>query len=499
MGKRIRAVSLIIFILFLSLAVLLLSSCTNEQAKTEKPRFEGEVKEAVDYLTGEGLQPLEVISERTAKIITWEDLCQADDIIAVDAFLNKAISEISTGNGYGDVALDSIILLLEDKTTAAEVYFHNGEIIGGLTYKYEDNLHPKQYRSLQGETLEEILHMDYPVWKGQQVDNPSVYLIELKNAFRDGYSIVSKVIAVNQGISLVLCRNEIESRVYICDLNSGTDYYSGISLENHYSIKARELDNELIALILPDRIVMLDNDNFGIVEEIHFPDNFFSQADDLDISPDGKMIAYAVTEGLYVCDSDFSNSKLLVESLIGQDPYGLDWEVPRYPLFSPDSGQVLYRMVGYEWPIGTGVISVDGTDNRFFESGTEERVYTLWYDDNFIYSSAPCYSDKDRPCLLDINTGEKIDLMRDVPEDKTAFYYPGKDGKLFYWEADLEKSLQKFGIYDIINQSFHNMLEIPALYLESCFYDNATNTAMFTASNYPVKSKLFIMAGLAAK
>lgn len=503
-----------IAILLLTIILILsLTSCSKEQAEppvpdsepviTEpEPEYTGQIAEAMDYLIHEGLKPIEVINEGTDMVITWEILCDDTNVQRLNAFLNNAVSNISEQNGYGQVNLKSIVLLLENDKTAAEIFFQEDKIIGGVIYP-EDEISraDKQYRSLDGETLQEIRYMNYPIWKADQVDKPALFLIQAESAFKDGFNEVSRIISFEQGRCLIVYRNDTESRVYAYDTQDGSDFYTGISLQDNSFIRAKQLQDNKTALMLVDEILMVDSISFELLDEIKYPIGETVQPDDIDISPDGKTIAYANKKGIVVCDNHFDNSKVIVESLIGKDPHGMDWEVPRYPVFSSDSTQILYRMVGYEWAIGTGVIKVDGLDNRFFEADTDGRVFTEWYDDKLIYSSSAAYSETEQPMLLNIDTGVETSLVKDVPKDKRISYYPGNEGKLFYWETELsyeelETNALTFGIYDINKQSFERILEIPMIHLDSSSYDRLNNTFVFTASNYPVRSKAFILSDI---
>ncbi len=501
-------------ILLLTIMLILsLTSCSKEQAEppvpdsepviTEpKPEYTGQIAEAMDYLIHEGLKPIEVINEGSDMVITWEILSYDTNVQKLNAFLNNAVSNISEQNGYGQVNLKSIILLLEDKRTVAEVFFQKDKILGGVTYPNDEiSRVDKQYRSVYGETLEEIRNMNYPIWKAGQVKEPELYLIQARNAINDGFEKVTRIISFEQGKCLIVYRNDAESRVYVYDTQDNTDFYTGISLQENSFIRVRQLEENKIAMMLVDRILILDNISFGVLEEIKYPDEETVQPDDLDISPDGKTIVYSNKKGLVVCDNRFDNSKVIVESMIGDDPHGMDSEVPRYPVFSLDSTQILYRIVGYEWSIGTGVIKVDGSDNRFFESDTDGRVFTEWYDDKLIYSSSAAYSETEQPMLLNIDTGVKTSLVKDVPKDKRISYYPASEGTLFYWETELsyeetETNTLVFGIYDINKQIFEKVLEIPMIHLDSSSYDRFNNAFIFTANNYPVRSKAFILADI---
>lgn len=502
-------------LLLIMVLILSLTSCSKEQAKppapdsepdiTEpepEPEYTGQIAEAMDYLIHEGLKPIEVINDGTDMVITWEILCDDTNVQRLNAFLNDAISIISERKGYGEVNLKSIVILLEDKKTAAEIFFQEDKIIGGVTYPENDkSKQDKQYRSLNGETIEEIRNINYPIWETEQVDEPTLFQIQIESAFKDGFNEVNRIISFEQGRCLIVYRNDTESRVYVYDTQDGSDFYSGISLQDNSFIRAKQLQENKTALMLVDKILIVDSISFEVLDEIKYPIGERVQPDDIDISPDGKTIVYANKTGLVVCDDRFDNSNVIVESMIGADPHGMDSEVPRYPVFSPDSTQILYRMVGYEWAIGTGVIKVDGSDNRFFESDTDERVFTEWYDHNLLYSSSAAYSETEHPMLLNIDTGQKISLVKNIAQNKRLSYYPGNEGMLFYWETELsfeesENDTLIFGIYDINDLSSERILEIPMIHLDSSFYDKVNNTFVFTASNYPVRTKPFILAGI---
>lgn len=78
------------------------------------------------------------------------------------------------------------------------------------------------------------------------------------------------------------------------------------------------------------------------------------------LSPDGTRYVFASMDGLFTCDADFQNSKLLLARVNGSDPNGMDTEAPGSPQWIDDS-RIAYSWFGYEWLIGAGIIQSDGS------------------------------------------------------------------------------------------------------------------------------------------
>lgn len=500
--------------------ILSVSACSpKEVPKTGEPDpqsdmpkeavYEGKVKEVRDYLLEQGLEPLEALTkdpEGEEVEVTWADLCEKEQVIILNAFLNQAISDVSSQNNYSPVNLRKVILLLKDGTTAAEIYFIKENIIGGVTYSKEEiSQEEKQYFSLKGESLAQIKHIDYPVWQaGQAASKPAIYYLNVEQAKKDGFERAIQIQSFDQGRFLITFQNDRECRVYLYDTRDGSDFYTGISFPEYPQIRVIQLQEGKTAVILPDKFRIVDQ-RFKTIEEIKYPQSEEISMDDLDISRDGQTIAYRSKQGLAVSDRYFGNSKVIVASKIGKDPHGLDWEVPRYPAFSPDSSRIMYRYVGYEWLIGTGIISPDGSDQKYYQADKEETTYTKWYDGSHIYSSGPAYGDYKNPVLLNVETGEKSYLVQDAPEDKQIEYFPGKDKTLFYLENKMNDqgflAPAEFGYYDVGQKSWNPLITAPGLPDQSIFgsydsYDQDKNIFGFIVHNYPIWSKPVVLAGL---
>ena len=469
-------------------------------------------KKAYSYLLEENIEVAEVIDENVERIITWEIICDDENVQMVNAFLDNEITKASERNGYGSVTVKSTTFLLKEMETIAEVFFIKDRIIGAVQYPKNDiSKYEKEYRSLKGENIEQLLQMSYPLWTGEAGIKPAVYNIIPKNAADDGFGEIVQIHNLDSNRYILVGRNmdrkkdnqpgnsSNEIRLYVYDIGDNTDFYTGISYkEKLLPIRgSKQLQDNSIALILSDRISIVDGQSMKLIKEIKYPKDEDLYKDDFDISADGESIVFATKDGLTISDYKFGNSNILVKSKIGNDPSGLDWEVPRYPQFSPDSTRVMYRMVGYEWVVGTGIINTDGTDNKFYDAKREERSFTKWYNDQYLYSDSPSYSDSDYPALLDVNSGEQIELIKEKQEGKDIQFYLGEDDKLFYYETDISNSSGiRFGYYHINTGIFNQIMEIPQINLESTHYNSKNEVFIFTASKYPVSSKLLILTGL---
>lgn len=476
-------------------------------------KYEGKIKEARDYLILKGLEPAEVVTKAIdgdQKVITWEDLCNNEQAMILNTFLDKKIQDISSRNNYGSVNLRSVTFLINGGNAAAkmasEIFFYDDKIIGGVTYPKDDiSQEKKQYCSLAGETLAKIRHIDYRVWQAGQNSStvPAIYYLEGKQALNDGFEKAAQIQSLGLGRLLITYQNAQESRVYFYNTKDGSDYYTGISFADYPGMRVKQLEGNKTAVFLAQKMLIVNAQDFKILEEVKYPRGEEVGIDDLDISPDGQIIAYRNKKGLVACDNHFGNARVIVEAKVGKDPNGLDSEGPRYPVFSPDSSRIMYRLVGYEWLVGTGIIAPDGSGHHYFKADSEETHYIRWYDNHQIFSSGPAYGDFQNPVLLNIETGEKTFLIPEAPKEKAIQYFLGKNNQLFYQETKINENgdleLVQFGSYDRKNKKWNTLMEGPKFYpldFHNAAYDTENNTFGFIVSNHPLWSRPAILVGL---
>lgn len=462
---RLMKLSQLFFALLVIALIMMFTACSKQEEKptlsepveinededeTPQAQYEGKIKEARDYLIQEGLDPAEVVTqmiEGDERVITWEDLCDDEQAMILNDFLDDAISDISSHNNYA------------------------------------------------------------PVWRAGQdsgsndsARTPAIYYLQAEQALKDGFERVIQIQNLDQGRSLITFRNNLETRVYVYDTKDASDFYTGISFkyDEDTSIRVKQLDANRTAILSANKILIVDSKSLNILKEIIYPKEEVLSVDDIEFSSDGQTIACANRKGLMVYDSNFENGKVIVESKIGKDPYGMDWEVPRYPIFSPDSSRIMYRLVGYEWLVGTGIIAPDGSDHRYFKADSEETTFIQWYDNNQIYSNGPAYGDFNNPVLHNIQTGENTHLVQDALKNKRIDYFLGN--KLYYQETGINESDNwRFGYYDIISKTWNKLMESPKFHqinLSKTAYDRVNNTFVFIVDNSPLPGKAAILAGI---
>lgn len=103
------------------------------------------------------------------------------------------------------------------------------------------------------------------------------------------------------------------------------------------------------------------------------------------LSPDGSKYAYVAFGGLYTCDVNFKNSKLILPRTPGNDPDGMEAEAPGAPKWL-NNNQIAYSWYGYEWLIGSGIIESDGSvdtrpvllENRTVEVTDDENLLLVY-------------------------------------------------------------------------------------------------------------------------
>lgn len=472
----------------------------------EEKVYEGKIEEAKIYLREAGLDPLDPITqspEGNERIVTWEDLATRQEAMLLDAFLERSIQKISAEKAYGPVNLRTVAFHLE-KNRLAEVYFYEDKILGGVTYP-EEGQDKSDYRSIQGETLAQIRNIDFPVWQaGQsQPKDPSIFYLHPQQATQDGFEQVFQVFSLGYGKTLIVLKNDVEIRAYVYDLKTGVDFYTGISTrEDYLPLRVKPLQANQVAVLLQDRMIIVNREDFQVVREINYPEEV--ALDDIDISLDGQIIVSAGKRGLTVYDGNFATGKTIVPSKIGTDPNGIDTQAPRYPVLSPDSSHILYRTYGYEWLVGTGTIALDGSDHRYFTADQVETTFVRWYDNAHIYSNGSPYVESDNPVLRNISTGEETPLIKEAPKDKNLRYFQGKNQQfLFTLETLLDENYNletvKLGYYDLSKGMWHSLMESNALRHLDWYpltYDSQENVFVFALSNDPLASRPAILTGL---
>lgn len=480
---------------------------SSETIPSAEENYAGKIKEAKDYLVEAGLTPLKPLTqspEGQEKTITWEDLAMKQEAMLLDAFLDRSIQKASEKKAYGAVDLRTVVFHLENERLA-EVFFYEDRILGGVTYPVQQDQETRDYRTLKGESLAQIRNIDYPVWQAGQSQprDPSIFYLQPKQASQDGFENALQVFSLGHGKILMILKKDLEIRAYVYDLETGLDFNTGISTRGDYlPIRVKPLQNKQVAVLLEDKMLIVDSDDFQTIREMNYPEEM--GLDDIDISLDGQTIVASGKMGLIVYDGNFAKGKTIVPSKIGSDPHGLDSESPRYPVLSPDSSLILYRLCGYEWLAGTGTIALDGSKHRFFAADQEQRTYVKWYDKSHIFSYGSPYMESEKPVIRNINTGEETTLVKNAPKDKKLRYLQSKDQKLFFTlETLLDQNYNlktvELGYYDLSSGVWRSLMESKALnhldwYLLT--YDPQENIFVFALGNYPLASRPAVLAGL---
>jgi len=502
-GQKPRLTVLLIFILILSLSA---TACRSTNPPPE-PAPGDKIAAAKNYLQKMGLNPLQPLtssSEGTKRTFTLKAFNTGQEVELLDEFLNNFIQDTLHQNGDEPVELSYVSFQLEDEHVA-DVYFYQDEIVGGVMYpRQEIDQERKNYRSLKGETLAQLRGIDFPVWRTGEspASIPAIFYLEANQAKQDGFEHVVQTWSLGQGRFLLVFKNDAEIRAYVYDLQTGKDFYTGISTtEDYLPLRVKPLAGNQVAVMLQDKLLLVDRQDFRVLKELGYPDDV--NMDDLDISPDGRIIVAGGRGGLRVYDGNFENGKTLVPAKIGTDPYGRDSEHPRHPVLSPDSSRILYRVVGYEWLVGTGTIALDGSDHRFFKADQAETTYFKWYDNSHIYSDGSSAYVKGRPVIRNIVTGEERYLLNDVPEDKNYRYFLGKNDMLFILENVFDENFNyvttRLGYYDPSEDTVHILMENPALWYLDWYlsaYDELHNAFVFGIGNPPLASRPAILVGL---
>jgi len=211
-------------------------------------------------------------------------------------------------------------------------------------------------------------------------------------------------------------------KLFRYDLTTGSTspLFAGIEDEKAlpFSSRTKTLNDRNIVFQENSRLIILEKGTFKVLKEFTVP----GDGKGFDLSPDGSSLVYSDAEGLYLTDLNRSYSRLILASRKGKRD--IDVQRPIWPQWSADGQKILYVLGGWEWTYGIGVISPDGTANRFYEFG--DAVLAKWFNDSRRIALGQAPPGSDNPVfssvILDTTTGETTKLNRDGNS-----FYPGPD------------------------------------------------------------------------
>lgn len=225
---------------------------------------------------------------------------------------------------------------------------------------------------------------------------------------------ISDVVFVGEQKIVVSYPRDIgEVGALIVDLESG----SFTMLPDNFRVLKKLENGDLFGTLEAENTyVILDKETYSVRKQLRQPEG---TDPDLDLSPDGKTVAYVKNEGLFVSDLEFSQPVLLVASKTAPDAFKS--ERPRYPMWL-DNSRILYRMLGWEQVNASGVINRDGKSGKSYGESKNAVIYPLISGD-FLYRG-----EYGLGCgLLDGNTGQKKAVTRALLEyEGFAFDKNGK-------------------------------------------------------------------------
>ena len=225
---------------------------------------------------------------------------------------------------------------------------------------------------------------------------------------------INHVVFLDPGRISITCPKDIgEHRSFLYDLETK----QAVKLPDNTTV-LKKLDNDDLFVMTKanTEYAILDGASYTVKKAIARPENVDNS---LDISPDGKSIAYVTDEGLFISDLDFQNPVRLVA--VKREGSAFDMEMPRYPKWF-DANRIGYKMMGFEGVLFCGVTLRDASDNKTYTEAQDSTLYPLVSGDYLFRNDSGKGAG-----LIDANTGQKKFITQSLIE-KEGFSYD-KNGK----------------------------------------------------------------------
>ncbi|MGI6576617.1 MAG: hypothetical protein ACOX1Q_00930 [Eubacteriales bacterium] len=225
---------------------------------------------------------------------------------------------------------------------------------------------------------------------------------------------INHVVFLDPGRISITCPKDIgEHRSFLYDLETK----QAVKLPDNTTV-LKKLDNDDLFVMTKanTEYAILDGASYTVKKAIARPENVDNS---LDISPDGKSIAYVTDEGLFISDLDFQNPVRLLAAK--REGSAFDMEMPRYPKWF-DANRIGYKMMGFEGVLFCGVTLRDASDNKTYTEAQDSTLYPLVSGDYLFRNDSGKGAG-----LIDANTGQKKFITQSLIE-KEGFSYD-KNGK----------------------------------------------------------------------
>lgn len=225
---------------------------------------------------------------------------------------------------------------------------------------------------------------------------------------------INHVVFLDPGRISITCPKDIgEHRSFLYDLETK----QVVKLPDNTTV-LKKLDNDDLFVMTKanTEYAILDGASYTVKKAIARPENVDNS---LDISPDGKSIAYVTDEGLFISDLDFQNPVRLLAAK--REGSAFDMEMPRYPKWF-DANRIGYKMMGFEGVLFCGVTLRDASDNKTYTEAQDSTLYPLVSGDYLFRNDSGKGAG-----LIDANTGQKKFITQSLIE-KEGFSYD-KNGK----------------------------------------------------------------------
>jgi len=225
---------------------------------------------------------------------------------------------------------------------------------------------------------------------------------------------INHVVFLDPGKISITCPKDIgEHRSFIYDLETR----QVVKLPDNTTV-LKKLDNDDLFVMTKENTeyAILDGSSYTVKKAIMRPANVDNS---LDISPDGKSIAYVTDEGLFVSDLDFQNPTRIVAAK--REGKVFDMELPRFPKWF-DANRIGYKVVGFKGVLYCGVVTRDGTVSKTYMEAQDATLYPLVNGDYLFRND----SGKGIG-IIDANTGQKKFITESLL-DKEGFAFD-KNGK----------------------------------------------------------------------
>lgn len=271
--------------------------------------------------------------------------------------------------------------------------------------------------------------------------------------------------------------NEIEptenkEHIYLFDLKENKFVNQNVSLEGNSQYAGKNNNSIYMFLVKRSRpkidLVEISFPNLKIINTISL--DSIENIKNIIVAKENNKLAYSTQEGLFICDKDLNNSKLLLKSNSNEIQDIMDLKICVPIEFVDNDSKIIYKSIGYEWSNGIGVIDINTVDDNYYKKMDTELLKYIAPNNIYtkdVYTGVPInkyiLSKKAEETVLNLENKRCVAINISDNNDKIAFVeeiVEGEDRKVEYNIYDINtkqiisNNLEKLGLYNSVMDIF---------------------------------------------